>query len=97
MYAKTIHIHQEIWPFGSQLSLSEISHLQACYHISRGRFFFFNLVRIFPSMSSCANTKNNSGPSTNLASDGLMDFSCVTMLFKIQVLALQKVNTQTVL
>ena len=78
MYAKTIHIHQEIWPFGSQLSLSEISHLQACYHISRGRFFF-SIWSEFPSMSSCANNKNNSGPSTNLASDGLMDFSCVTM------------------
>ena len=40
-----------------------------CYRISSkttGRIFL-NLVGMFPSVSSCASTKKNSGPSTNMA------------------------------
>ena len=46
----------------------------SCYRISSkttGRIFF-NFVRTFPSVSSCANTKKNSGPSTNMAAVGLL-------------------------
>ena len=41
----------------------------SCYRISSnttGRIFL-NFVRMFPSVSSCASTKKNSGPSTNMA------------------------------
>ena len=44
----------------------------SCYRISSkttGRIFL-NLVRMFPSMSSCASTKKNSSPSTNMAAVG---------------------------
>ena len=57
---KNIPVRRQIWPFGSRLGLSEISHWQACYRISSkttGRIFFKILVRMFLSMSSCASTK----------------------------------------
>ena len=37
---------------------------------------FLNLVIMFPSVSSCASTKKNSGPSTNIAYFVIFDFSC---------------------
>ena len=48
----------------------------SCYRISSnttGRIFL-NLVKMFPSVSSCASTKKISGPSTNVIFlDGLLD------------------------
>ena len=40
---KKISVRRQMWPFGSRLGLSEISHWQACYRISSkttGRIFF---------------------------------------------------------
>ena len=76
---KTNLVYQKIWPFGSRLRLSEISHLQACYRISSkiaGQIFEKKNVRIFLSVTSCASTEKHSGPWTNMAAFGLMDFSC---------------------
>ena len=48
----------------------------SCYLISSKTTsrIFLNLVRMFPSMSSCASTKKNSGPSTNMAAVGHLFF-----------------------
>ena len=44
----------------------------SCYRISSKTTSrtFLNLVRMFPSVSSCASIKKNSGPSTNMAAVG---------------------------
>ena len=42
---------RQIWPFGSQLGLSEISHWQSCYRISSktiGRIFLLDLGQNVP-------------------------------------------------
>ena len=74
-----ILVLRQIWPFGSRFGLSEISHWQSFYRISSkttGRIFFEILVRMFPSMSSCASTKIKSNLSKNMATAAIFDFSC---------------------
>ena len=56
----------------------------SCYRISSkttGRIFK-NLVRLFPSVSSCASTKKNSGPSTNMATVGHLCFFLLSHLLR---------------
>ena len=67
----------QIWPLGSQLGLSKISHWQACYHIFSKKplcRFEWNLIRMFPTMSSCASRKKNSSPLTNMTAIGHLGF-----------------------
>ena len=56
----------------------------SCYRISSsstGRICL-NLVRMFPSVSCCASTKNNSGPSTNMAAVGHVWFFLLLHLLR---------------
>ena len=43
---------------------------------------FLNLVRMFPSVSSCASIKKNSGPSTNMAAVGQLWFFLLSHLLR---------------
>ena len=55
-----------------------------CYRISSNTtgLFFLNLVRMFPSVSCCASTKKNSGPSTNMAAFGHVWFFMLLHLLR---------------
>ena len=57
----------------------------SCYRISSkttGRIFFKKLVRMFPSVPSCAGTKMNSGPLTNMAVVGHLWFFLLSHLLR---------------
>ena len=56
-----------VWELSSvRLSVQLLSHLLQDHWSD----FFLNLVRMFPSVPSCASIKKNSGPSTNMAAVG---------------------------
>ena len=57
----------------------------SCYRISyktTGQILFLNLDRMFPSVSSCASTKKDSGPSTNMVAVGHLWFFLLSHLHR---------------
>ena len=63
---------------GSRIRLSEVSHLKACYRISSkiAGQIKNKMVRMFPSVTSCASSETNSSLSTNMAAVVHLWFSC---------------------
>ena len=74
---KTIPVHRHIWPFGSRLGLSEISHWQACYRISSktaGRIIFRSWSKCSPQCLVVQVPKQKSDLSKNMADVGHLWF-----------------------